>query len=46
MKTITISIKPPNCFGNQSPTNKQCSSCVFCFDCAEKRNDQSSQKRD
>lgn len=37
MKTITVSIKPPNCFGNQSPKNEQCTSCIFCFDCVEKK---------
>ena len=34
---MEIIIKPPDCFGNQSPTSEQCSTCIFCFDCAEKR---------
>ena len=39
MKTETVIIQAPKCFGNEDKNNKSCESCIFLFDCLEKKAD-------
>ena len=36
-RIIQVEIPSPKCFGKRNKDNKSCYSCIFLFDCIEKR---------